>query len=82
MEDSNNRLRRRVWMLTVAIRHTLAMCWCLSILSETVSIGAAHADFLSDRRTVGIYTDDVLNSYKGKNRLEVGLPSQICILHV
>ena len=53
-------------------RHTLDMCLSLSILSEIVSTTEALAERCTDCRPVGIYTDDVLNSYKGKNRLEVG----------
>ena len=66
-------------MLTIANRHTLDMCLSLSILSEIVSTAEALVEHCTDCHPVGIYTDDVLNSYKGKNRLEVGKVYAICL---
>jgi myosin-1 len=59
----------------VSCRRILAMCWFPSTRSETVSrfvyrTGFQYAD---SSALVGIYTDKVLDSYKGKNRLEVCL---------
>ena len=67
-------------VLTVANRHILDMCLCLSTRSEIVSTAKAFAEPCADCRPVGIYTDDVLNSYKGKNRLEVRKVYVVCLV--
>jgi len=65
-------------MLTdVLRRRILAMCWFPSIHSEIVSRVPYRTSlqFADSCVLVGIYTDKVLDSYKGKNRLEVRLPA-------
>jgi hypothetical protein len=47
------------------------MCWFLLIPSRTVSIPLKRKGLLLTFCPVGIYTDTVLDSYRGKNRLEV-----------
>ncbi len=48
------------------------MCWSRSIRSATVRTDIGIRDLSADQATVGIYTDQLLHSYQGKNRLEVG----------
>ena len=67
-----SKLLREVRSIDHCFRHTLAMCWSLSIRFEIVS--ANNTPPLareSSHAAVGIYTDQVLDSYRGKNRLEV-----------
>lgn len=51
------------------------MCWFPSTRSETVSRARyrTSSQYTDSSALVGIYTDKVLDSYKGKNRLEVCL---------
>ena len=58
-------------MLIGVRRHTLAMCWCLSIRFEIVRPTSSGKGVRALIKIVGIYTDKVLDSYRGKNRLEV-----------
>lgn len=53
--------------------HTSAMSWSLSIRFGIVSASSYEkcGSEKADQATVGIYTDTVLDSYRGRNRLEV-----------
>lgn len=57
-------------MLTLR-RRTLDMCWYLLIPFGIVSATIEGRDTFANVSAVGIYTDEVLDSYRGKNRLEV-----------
>ena len=52
-------------------RHTSVMCWCQSTRSATVSLKIPVFQATANHQAVGIYTDQVLDSYRGRNRLEV-----------
>ena len=55
-----------------SVRRILAMSWFRSIPSETVSTITQNWEPRgADHVPVGIYTDKVLDSYRGKNRLEM-----------
>ena len=59
-------------VLIHVLRHILAMSWCQSTRSETVGLRKRRIKWKGVLiEAVGIYTDKVLDGYRGKNRLEV-----------